>query len=122
MQPSKVSPIDLTICEHSPSAEVGEANVGWLDDAACGSLPLDQLEVFFVKAGHTIGSTALALCQRCPVRPECLDHARRHDISYGYFGGVSPSARRAESRRQPVGALADAEASGDRISTDQAAP
>lgn len=75
-----------------------DSAVSWLKDAACGSLPLDQLDIFFVKAGMTIGGNALALCQACAVRSQCLAHARLHDISNGYFGGVSPSARRAHSR------------------------
>jgi WhiB family redox-sensing transcriptional regulator len=77
-----------------------DTNTSWLDDAACAALPLEQLELFFVKAGITIDASTLALCQGCVVRSQCLEHARRHDIMNGYFGGVSPSARRADSRHQ----------------------
>lgn len=66
----------------------------WLDDAACGGLPLEQLNMFFVEAGRTIASSTVALCQKCVVRKECLDHAYRNDILSGYFGGVSPGRRR----------------------------
>ena len=83
--------------ELTSGAAENDSAMSWLDDAACGSLPLDQLEIFFVKAGRTIGGNALALCRGCAVRLQCLQHARQHDILNGYFGGVSPSARRAHS-------------------------
>jgi len=79
----------------------------WLDDAACGNLPLDQLNMFFVEAGRTIASSTIALCSKCPVRMECLDHAYEHEILSGYFGGVSPGRRRslthAEARAEISG-------------------
>ncbi len=66
----------------------------WLTRAACGDLELDQLDLFFVEAGRTIASSTVALCQKCPVRRECLDHAYQHEIVSGYFGGMSPGRRR----------------------------
>ncbi len=69
----------------------------WLDDAACGDVPLDQLNMFFVEAGRTIKSTTIALCKGCPVRARCLEYAYQHDIVSGYFGGVSPGRRRSVS-------------------------
>jgi WhiB family transcriptional regulator, redox-sensing transcriptional regulator len=76
---------------HNPSAPPD-----WLSDAACGSLPLDQLDLFFVTVGRTIGERARALCEGCTVRSQCLAHAQDHEIANGYFGGASPSARRAQ--------------------------
>lgn len=69
----------------------------WLDQAACGQLPLDQLNMFFVEAGRTIASSTIAMCQRCPARVDCLDHAYRNEILSGYFGGISPGQRRTMS-------------------------
>ncbi len=66
----------------------------WLEQAACGDLELDQLEMFFVEAGRTLSREAAAMCERCPVRQDCLDHAASRDIAGGYFGGMSPSKRR----------------------------
>lgn len=66
----------------------------WLEDAACGDLELDQLDLFFVEAGRTLSREAAAICERCPVRSDCFDHAASRDIAGGYFGGVSPSKRR----------------------------
>lgn len=66
----------------------------WLEQAACGDLDLDQLDLFFVEAGRTLSREAVAICERCPVRADCLDHAINREIAGGYFGGVSPSKRR----------------------------
>ncbi|MEI6495040.1 MAG: WhiB family transcriptional regulator [Actinomycetota bacterium] len=74
----------------------------WLTKAACGDLELDQLDLFFVEAGRTIASSTVALCQKCPVRRECLDHAYRHEIMSGYFGGMSPGRRRVLSHETAV--------------------
>lgn len=66
----------------------------WVRDAACGDLPLEQLDQFFVEAGRSLSRETVALCQGCPVRADCLAHACRHEIAGGYFGGVSPTKRR----------------------------
>jgi len=73
---------------------LGVPDMRWLDDAACGDLSFEQLNIFFVEAGRTIASSTVTLCAKCPVRADCLDHAYRHDIFSGYFGGVSPGRRR----------------------------
>lgn len=79
----------------------------WLDDAACGELPLDELDQFFVEAGRTISARTVALCAGCPVRVQCLDHGYERHAASGYFGGMSPSKRRsishAEARRLVAG-------------------
>lgn len=78
------------------------AELGWLGRAACGSLGLDQLNMFFVDAGRTLSPEAAALCRTCPVRRECLGHAYANEIAGGYYGGVSPSRRRSLSREQAL--------------------
>jgi WhiB family transcriptional regulator, redox-sensing transcriptional regulator len=87
-------PLDELI-EHTP-------DLPWLEQAACGDLELDQLELFFVDAGRTIASSTVALCRRCPVRRDCLDHAYDHEIVSGYFGGISPGRRRVLTHAQAV--------------------
>ena len=64
-----------------------------------------QLDLFFVEAGRTIASSTVALCQKCPVRRECLDHAYQHEIVSGYFGGISPGRRRVLTHAQAVAEL-----------------
>lgn len=65
----------------------------WLSRAACVRDPKyrRQLQGF---AGSSISKQALALCQSCPVRLRCLQHAYDHGAEFGYFGGVAPSRRR----------------------------
>jgi WhiB family transcriptional regulator, redox-sensing transcriptional regulator len=77
----------------------------WLDAALCGDLPLDQLDLFFVEAGRTIVSSTIALCRRCPSRRACLDHAYRNELTSGFFGGISPSRRRALTHEQALAEL-----------------
>ena len=88
----------------SPLSELIERapELSWLDDAACSNLELAQLSLFFVEAGRTIAPETKALCRQCPVRRECLDHAYVHEITSGYFGGVSPGRRRALSHAEAL--------------------
>jgi WhiB family redox-sensing transcriptional regulator len=108
-----------TTMPHSSSisnSRPGESSLGdfihsapdmpWLDDAACGNLSLDQLNVFFVEAGRTIAASTMAMCRRCPVRQQCLDHAYTNEIASGYFGGMSPGQRRLLSHADATAAIA----------------
>lgn len=36
---------------------------------------------------------ALAVCRRCPVRPECADYALRHLEGHGVWGGMTVTQR-----------------------------
>lgn len=66
----------------------------WLERAACSSLDVSEVDLFFVGAGKSLSSEAKALCKGCEVRKECLTHAYDREIAGGYFGGVSPIKRR----------------------------
>lgn len=68
---------------------------GWLRDAACGDLELEALDQFFVEAGRSLTRETMQMCASCAVRSECLRHAYAQEIAGGYFGGVSPTKRRA---------------------------
>lgn len=72
----------------------GSNDLPWLRDAACRKLELERLDLFFVDAGRTLSKEGKAICGRCPVRSACLSHAYHHEISGGYFGGLSPTKRR----------------------------
>lgn len=72
----------------------GSNELPWLREAACRNLELDRLDLFFVDAGRTLSKEGKAICGRCPVRSACLSYAYQHDISGGYFGGMSPARRR----------------------------
>lgn len=62
----------------------------WQDRALCAQT---DPEAFFPEKG---GSTrdAKKICQRCPVRNECLDYALAHDERFGIWGGLSERERR----------------------------
>jgi WhiB family transcriptional regulator, redox-sensing transcriptional regulator len=72
-------------------------DLSWLDDAACADRSWTE---FFVEAGHTISPEVLTLCGGCPVRVDCLKHAYDNDHRSGYFGGMSPGARKSMTFEQ----------------------
>jgi hypothetical protein len=72
---------------------------GWLDRTACVDLDIDD---FFVPAGHAISEDTLNVCRGCPVRIDCLRHVYTHEVSNGYFGGLSPGQRRSMTFEQAV--------------------
>lgn len=71
-------------------------DAAWVHAAACADLGVEAIDGFFVEAGGRLDSAHARLCAGCSVRDECLRHAVRGGITAGYFGGVSPTARRRE--------------------------
>ena len=69
-------------------------DLDWMADAACADLDVERIDLFFVDAGKTLSKEAIAICESCPSRVDCLTHAYDHEIAGGYFGGVSPTQRR----------------------------
>lgn len=65
-------------------------NEDWQERALCAQT---DPEAFFPEKG---GSTreAKKICQRCPVRAECLEYALAHDERFGIWGGLSERERR----------------------------
>jgi WhiB family redox-sensing transcriptional regulator len=55
----------------------------------------------FFPASSGEEAEALALCDTCPVRAQCLEYALRNKESYGVWGGTTPEQRR-RMRRQPA--------------------
>jgi WhiB family redox-sensing transcriptional regulator len=73
----------------------------WFDRAACkGEDPAwwhpDGTD------NQTRAAKAVAICRRCPVRQDCLEHALANDEWLGVWGGTQPSERHriAARRRQ----------------------
>jgi hypothetical protein len=87
-----------SLIEHSPDYE-------WVRNAACGNLDLDELDRFFVDAGRSLSSDTMKMCEGCPARVDCLDHAYAHEIAGGYFGGMSPSKRKSMSHADARAAI-----------------
>jgi len=65
----------------------------WRDQAACAG---QDTELWF--PDQPIGSTAVQICRRCPVRAECLYDALKHETSgatrHGIRGGLTTNERR----------------------------
>lgn len=89
----------------------------WMAAAACKDKPLDWWFPEFGDAGPGRGNRvggqyqrARDICDRCPVRAECLDEAMRmergvsHNFRHGMVGGLTPREREALSRKRRVSA------------------
>lgn len=78
-----VSPLPWRIVAPTP---------GWFERAACkgqdpGLWHPDGLE------NQRQAAQAIAVCRRCPVRRDCLEHALEHDEAIGIWGGTQPGER-----------------------------
>lgn len=72
----------------------------WMKQAACRGCNPD---LFFPTRGDNAQvKEAKAICARCPVRSECLEHALDTGESLGVWGGMSERQRKTERRRRRV--------------------
>lgn len=73
----------------------------WRKDAACKDLPTEWwFDLHPKKQGKTGRplwteemKRAIAICQECPVKDECLDWALQNE-DYGIWGGTTPTQRK----------------------------
>jgi len=66
----------------------------WSKDAACAEIgPVDY--AFFPDSGSGGYNMAREVCDRCPVRYECLQDALDRDEQWGMYGGLTPNERKA---------------------------
>ncbi len=68
----------------------------WTALSACSAQDPDEL--FVTGAAQ---NRAKLVCQRCPVRTECLIDALDHQIEFGVWGGMTERERRALLKRRP---------------------
>lgn len=61
----------------------------WQDKAACKDM---RTETFFPHREDN-EKHAIKICQKCPVKCECLDYALKHRIEHGIWGGMGIRAR-----------------------------
>lgn len=76
-------------------------SLDWYAYAACASAGLDK-EAFFALDERSemvnnfereLAVAALRLCERCPVRPDCLQEAVERGERFGIWGGLLASER-----------------------------
>jgi len=95
-----------------------QPDITWLEQTACRDEPSRR---FVAPNDDSDVSTALSICQRCPVRQPCLDTALSHRIEAdaGIWGGTTPHQRRQirRGRLQP-----DVASSGNRHQTPATPP
>lgn len=63
----------------------------WSMRGSCRETGPDD-ETWFPEAGGR-ATDAKRICQRCPVRRECLEYALKHGERYGVWGGLSVRER-----------------------------
>ena len=72
--------------------------------AARGACRHSDPDLFFPVAGRGPALRQLAraksVCERCPVRVQCLEYALQSGQSFGVWGGASEEERRLMRRRQ----------------------
>jgi len=76
---------------------------GWWELAACQSA---DPELFFPVAAAGVGladiSRAKAICARCAIRGQCLDHALATGQLHGIWGGTTENERRSIAARRKL--------------------
>ena len=68
----------------------------WMTRGLCVNVPP---ATFFPSDGVGV-EAARKICQECPVRAECLEHALVHRIDHGVWGGCSERERRRILKRR----------------------
>lgn len=79
------------------------ARNNWRDDAACANYdgPADWFANEINEASYDAIGAALQVCNRCPVRPQCLQHALDNREDIGIWGGLTAAQRDRVRRGQP---------------------
>ena len=73
-------------------------DVTWMADAACRSR--SDID-FFPEIGYNgKAPLAIAVCDTCKVKEDCVEFAIENKIEHGIWGGLSPQQRRRYRRHQ----------------------
>lgn len=84
--------VDPDAVRHALVHRLTGARPGWHAEAACRG---EDLSVFFPVRGDS-SKPAKAICERCPVRTECLEEALADlELDFGVRGGMSARERKA---------------------------
>jgi len=76
-------------------AELVELDEGWQSRALCKG----ATSLFFPGRGEDT-SAAKAICEPCPVRERCLEHALTYPEKIGIYGGYTEKERRLMRRQR----------------------
>lgn len=81
--------------DRGPWRKLRPPDEAWRERAACKGKPVDWWLPPVTASGHAVRypPEAVALCDACPVREQCLDFAIAHD-ELGYWGGTGERERR----------------------------
>ena len=70
---------------------------GWMRDALCAE---SHPDLWFPEHAHTFENRqARMICERCPVREQCLEYALVNGENEGIWGGLLPRERRLLKRK-----------------------
>ena len=75
---------------------IGQVEGGWRAFARCQGL---DPEIFY-PTGDDDGVEAKSVCELCPVREACLEHALTRREKHGVWGGLTERERRRILRRR----------------------
>ena len=82
-------------CRNCRIAPVKVPYGDWITKAICTQT---DPEMFFADSNAEAYAPAISVCNRCPVRDECLNYALANNITHGVWGGVTANQRRLMSR------------------------
>ena len=68
----------------------------WMTDASCQHYDRDM---WFPSRGDNT-ARAIAICNDCPVRHQCLEYALEHGEHFGIWGGTTERGRRTIRRKR----------------------
>lgn len=79
-------------------------DTSWMADGNCAERPPS---LFFPSDGVGV-EVARRICEGCPVKDQCLEHALSNRIDHGVWGGTSERERRRILRQRRLAAAAQA--------------
>lgn len=63
----------------------------WMQHGSCAKVGPD--DPLWYPTGGSTATPAIRVCNDCPVKSECLNHAITHQEAHGVWGGTSPATR-----------------------------
>jgi hypothetical protein len=64
----------------------------WQKDAKCATIDKETASLFFSQSGRSTERLIKPICEACPVKEACLNHALKYE-DYGYWAGTTAKGR-----------------------------